>query len=158
MKNPKNGKSTTVLALLDGGSDTDLISEELVNILQLEEKYCNVTITTINSTTTTRKGNVTIEVENIDSTFDTEIVDAIVSSILTGPSDIYPADHDLSKFSHLKDLSFDKAEWGVEILLGNAHQDAWTCFELRQGQENEPYARNGQFGWTIGGILGKKNQ
>ena len=135
-----------------------MISKELVDILQLEEKPRNVTITTINSTTTTRKGHVTIEIENINSTFDTEIVDAIVSPILTGPSDINPADHDLSEFSHLKDLSFDKAEWGVEILLGNAHQDAWTCFELRQGQGNEPYARNGQFGWTIGGILGKKNR
>ena len=87
-----------------------------------------------------------------------DIIDAIVSPILTGPSDISPADHDLSKFPHLKDLTFDKAEWGVEILLGNAHQGAWTCFELRQGQKNEPFARNGHFGWTIGGILGKKNQ
>ena len=154
--NPKNGQSTTALAILDEGSTADLITEELVGILQLQQNYRDISITTIDTTTTKRRGNVAFEIHSLDGSYCTDIKHAIVSTILLGPSDVHPSEHDLSPYPHLEDVTFGKAEWGIEILLSGAHIEAWGCGVVRQGRKGEPVARNGPLGWTIIGVLGKK--
>ena len=154
--NPENGQSTTVLALLDEGSTTDLITEELVGILQLQQSFRDISITTIETTTTKKRGNVAFEIHSLDGSYCTDVKDAIVSTILLGPSDVHPSEHDLSPYPHLKDVTFGKAEWGIEILLCGAHIEAWGCGIVRQGRKGEPVARHGPLGWTIIGVLGKK--
>ena len=77
--------------------------------------------------------------------------------LVTGAADIPPAKRDCSSYHHLKDIVFDEAEGGVEMIIGAGHAEAWLGGEARMGPTGEPVGISTLLGWSIIGTWGKKD-
>ena len=67
--NAKNGKEIITYAMLDTGSDRDVISEDIILDLELDQRKRPVTIQTVESTTTDYRRFVDLRIESIDSSY-----------------------------------------------------------------------------------------
>ena len=89
--NSGNGKQITTYAMLDTGSDRDVISEDVIVDLELIQRKRPVTIQTVESSTTDYRHFVDLRIESLDSSYGADINDALVGMLLTGNSDLPPA-------------------------------------------------------------------
>ena len=136
--NSKNGKEITTYAMLDTGSDRDVISEDIISDLELEQRKRPVTIQTVESSTPDYRRFVDLRIESIDSSYGADINDALVGKLLTGNSDLPPAKRDLSALRHLNGINFIDIDAGISMIIGVSHAEAWVGAEIRRGDSRQP--------------------
>ena len=128
--NAKNGKEIITYAMLDTGSDRDVISEDIILDLELDQRKRPVTIQTVESTTTDYRRFVDLRIESIDSSYGADINDALVGKLLTGNSDLPPAKRDLSALRHLDNIDFIDIDADITMIIGVSHAEAWAGAEI----------------------------
>ena len=159
VNNSNNGRSEIVYALLDSGSDVDVISEGLVERLQIIPKWSELTLVTLDSRENMKRAFVGVSVESIDKEYVADVRNALVGNLLTSETDLPPAKRDVSKYSHLSDIVFEDHDAKVEMIVGAAHVDAWVFpspEHCRKGTQDQPRGLFTKFGWTMVGIAGKR--
>ena len=118
----ENGK--LVYAMLDTGSDRDVISEELIADLELEQRIKSVTVQTVEATITEDRNFVDVRIQSIDGSYNAEITDALVGKLVAGKTDIPPAKRNLSALRHVENIEFDNIDAGILMIIGLSHIEA----------------------------------
>ena len=158
VNNSNNGKSEIVYALLDSGSDMDVISEGLVERLQIKPTWTELTLVTLDNRESMKRAFVGVSVESIDREYVADVRNALVGNLLTSEADLPPSKRDISKYSHLSDIIFEDYDAKVEMIVGAAHVDAWvfpSAEHCRKGTQDQPRGLFTKFGWTMVGIATK---
>ncbi|XP_054287529.1 uncharacterized protein LOC129003260 [Macrosteles quadrilineatus] len=148
-----HGKLLPIKALIDGGSQTSLITEECASKLNLKRYSNNVNLIGVAETSVPlNKGLVHCVISPLENTSIVLTTDAIVVPKISSDQPNIPIDSSIrSKLHHLKlaDPSFDVSS-PIEFLIG-----ADLYFDILQESSNlikgEPSAIATIFGWVIGG-------
>ena len=151
----RSGASTTVYAMLDTGSDRDVISERIVDELNILTSSKLMTVKTVNSEDTRHRNVADFRLESLDREYVADVEEALVGKLLTSSSDIPPCRRDLSDLPYLQDVQFDEIDADVAFIIGVAHWEAWLGGEVRRGKRRQPLATKTLFGWTLIGRNGK---
>ena len=155
--NENGTKAKLVYAMLDSGSDRDVVSEELITDMALIQRSKPATVQTVESTVTTLRHFVNFRIQSLDGSYNATVNDALVGKLLTSDSDLPPAKRDISSLPHAKGVTFDDIDARVEMIIGVSHADAWIGAEIRRGGSGQPTLLRTNFGWTIVGGWGKKD-
>ncbi|CAH8599139.1 unnamed protein product [Schistosoma guineensis] len=142
-------------ALLDSGSDTSLVCEELINQLGIKGKETSIRVATVNGTTNCDCLEVYLEVFSLDERGSVRINKVYTTKKL-------PIDHatpltelQLKRWKHLKDITLPKLKSNyVGILIGCDAPDAHWVLEQRLGDRKHPFAVRTHLGWMIIGPKG----
>ena len=154
--NNTTGASLIVLALLDSGSDRDVISTRLSTRLSLSTWTEQLTVTTLGNTSTREKVLALNRLESVDSLYQADIEGALVGDLLTGSGDLHPSRRNLTKYPHLSSIDFgDDNGAELEMIIGVAHIDTWIAGNVQRGPSNQPMGIRTAFGWTIVGAQGR---
>ena len=131
--NPRNGKSKEIYALLDSGADRDYLSDRVAGELDLTMIQRKVNLVTVEESSRRERKMANLEFESIDGSYKAEVEDVLVGRFPETTRDIPPAKRDCSSYLHLKDIIFNEAEGGVEMIIGAGHAEAWMGGETRMG-------------------------
>ncbi|CAH8607264.1 unnamed protein product [Schistosoma guineensis] len=142
-------------ALLDSGSDTSLVCEELINQLGIKGKETSIRVATVNGTTNCECLEVNLEVFSLDERGSIRINKVYTTKKL-------PIDHaapltelQLKRWKHLKDITLPRLQSNfVGILIGCDAPDAHWVLEQRLGDRKHPFAVRTHLGWMIIGPKG----
>ena len=149
--NEDNGKTKTIYAMLDSGSDRDVVSELLAQELDLKQTTKTVTIQTVNSTITATRQFVDMRIEAVDESYGADVIEALSGNLLTSDNDTPPSKRDFTNCAHARDIEFVDIDAKVEMILGIAHADSWMGAEVRRGGADQPCFIKTSFGWTAAG-------
>ena len=149
--NTSSGKSRQIYALLDTGSNRDVIDEELVMDLNLPFRHEMMEVSVLGNDSIGPRQVASFSIDSLEGTYEAEIRDAMVAKLLTSQSDIPPAKRNLSAYSHLRSLPFIDLDEGIGMIIGVAHWEAWTDVESSKGPVGAPMGLHTAFGWTIQG-------
>lgn len=93
-----------------------------------------------------------------DQSYETKVKDVFFGDFTAADGDLAPAQQDLSKYQHVKDIEFININSKVEALIGNDHIQTWQGWgQTRYGTKGQPLAMETAWGWTITGPARKKN-
>ena len=144
--------SSIVYAMLDSGSDRDIVTPELAKKLGLVQRAKSVTIQTVDSNMTSNRHFADLRVESIDEVYGADISGALVCSLLTSNEDAPPSKRGFNKLSHAQGIHFEDHDASVQMILGVAHAETWVGGEIRRGTRRQPSFVKTLFGWTaVGG-------
>ena len=87
--NNVTGSSHVVLALLDSGSDQDVISTRLSDQLILSTWTEQLTVTTLGNTSTGEKFLALYRLESVDALYQADVDGALVGDLLTGSGNLH---------------------------------------------------------------------
>ena len=102
--------------MLDSGADTDFVSDTVVDELGLASWEKEMTVVTVDRDV--------VGVRRL-----TSVDSALVGPLVACSSDVPPMERDLSPFSHLRDVPFERAPGGVRMIVGVVHAEA--CVGVR---------------------------
>ena len=146
-----------VYAMLDSGSDRDIVSKDLATDMDLIQHKKSVTVQTIDASSTAERRFTDFRLESLDESYGADVEGALVGFLLTSENDRAPAKRRLDKWPHAKGISFENHDAGVHVILGAAHAEAWMGAELRRGPPGAPHFLKTLFGWTAVGGGGGAN-
>ena len=141
--------------MLDSGADRDVISEAVIEELNIATIEMEMRVNTVDHSVTNRRSLASFVVESVDGSYRADVDGALVGKLLTGESDVPPHRRDLSSFPHLQGVSFDRYDADVSMIICAAHADAWIAGEVRRGPTSAPFAFKSDFGWTLAGRSGR---
>ena len=130
--------SSIVYAMLDSGSDRDIVTPELAKKLGLVQRAKSVTIQTVDSNMTSNRHFADLRVESIDEVYGADISGALVCSLLTSNEDAPPSKRGFNKLSHAQGIHFEDHDASVQMILGVAHAETWVGGEIRRGTRRQP--------------------
>ena len=143
-------------ALLDTGSTQSFCSEVLTKRLGVLGKHDTMRLTTLDKHNTLLDTFVVnLEIADIN---DENIV--VMSNVLTRPelhvsTDCLVTQEELSKWSHLSDISLPNVDTReVHLLIGQDNPSVMLPKEVREGGTGAPYATRTILGWTLNGPVG----
>ena len=157
----KNGKrKVSVNCLLDEGSDTTYINEDVVNELGLTAAKERIEVKVANDQTIKFMSNTfTIGLESTDGRVDTEIVAKTSEKICGGKKAVNWLTIK-QKWKHLKAIPFLTLAKGnqIDVLLGADHDELTYLMKEIVSSKNEPVARLCPLGWTAVGKTEQRNK
>ena len=159
MRNIATGRFRDIYALLDTGSNRDVIDEDVVDELEIPCKSELMEVRVLGGDSIGPRRVASYIVESIEDDYTAAVPNAMVATLLTTQSDIPPSKRDLSNHGHLSNLPFIDINDGIGMIIGVSHCLAWTgenCKSIR-GPPGSPMGLWTLFGWTIqggGGVSG----
>merc|ERR1712002_743512 len=108
--NLRTGAAKNVFAMLDSGSDRDVICEDLVTTLNIPTREKQMTVRTVESQQTRHRRLASFKIVSTDSQYEATIRDAMVVDLRASASDVPPCRRDISKWRHLHDIKFDDTD------------------------------------------------
>ena len=152
----KNGsRRVLVNCLLDEGSDTTYVNEDVVEELGLGGKKQQITVKVANDQSIRfLSGTVKIGLESNDGRVDTEITVKTSDRICGGLKAVNWVKIQ-DKWNHLRGIPFPKLARGnqIDVLLGADHFELMYSMKEVTGLPNEPCARLCPLGWTAVGKI-----
>lgn len=149
-----NGRSILLNALIDQGATTNLISERACQLLKLQSKRTNVTMTGVGNAPI---GHVTGQTVNSigsihDKTFEFDITALIVKNVTR----IAPLKCDgKEKWKYLNGIPLANPNFTqtqkIDLLLGAGVYAEILLDGIIKGMPNEPIAQNTKLGWIVFG-------
>jgi hypothetical protein len=137
-------------ALLDSGSDTTLISQDVVNELGIEGSPTSIEVTSLNGTSTLPTMAVSFVLKSLQDGCSVDVDQAFTIKSLPVTKAFIPGTSVLKRWSHLSDIRPVRiAGHRVSVLIGTNVSEAHWIFEQRKGAPKEPYAYLTAFGWTV---------
>ena len=100
--NTTKGNSRQIYALLDTGSNKDVIDEELVKELDLPAHYEMMEVSVLGKDSIGPRQVASFSINSLEGNYEAEIRGAMVAKLLTSQSDIPPAKRNFSDYSHLR--------------------------------------------------------
>ena len=88
--NPGNGSSTEVYALLDSGSDRDVISNDVKDALGLSVLSQRMSVKTLDSVIVGKRSTTNFMLQSLDSSYRADVDGALVADMLTSDSHVPP--------------------------------------------------------------------
>ena len=137
--------------MLDSGADRDVISEEVIEALDIETTITNMRVITVDSEIVSKRTMASFTIESLDESYSANVINALVGRILTSEQDTAPFRRNLENHPHLKGLNFEKIEAKVEIIVGAAHFEASYPEEVKRTKDSSLLAFRCAWGWTISG-------
>ncbi|KAH9585976.1 hypothetical protein MS3_00007053 [Schistosoma haematobium] len=137
-------------ALLNSGSDTSLVCEELINQLGLKGKETSIKVTTVNGTTTCECLEVNLEIFSLDEQGYVKINKAYTTKKF--PIDcVEPlTEEQLRSWEHLKDITLPTLQSNpVGVLIGCDTPDAHWVLEQRLRDRGHPFGVRTPLGWMV---------
>ena len=159
VSNLSTGVREKIYALLDTGSDTDIISLKLAKRLGLELLPPNFSVTGIGGDAGDQFYGANFQLESLLGNYACNIKDGVVGGLpVMEGIDVGAPERDLTGFSHLEGIVFEKDgfEGKVECVVGTGHADMLWGGEVKRGKDDEPFAVHTGWGWTLVGVGGKK--
>ena len=151
IENRISKRKTTTYAMLDSGSDRDVIDERLVKELGLEKKLKQVTITTVDSNASAMRHFVNYHIEAFDGSYSANVDGALVGNVIVSDNDLPPSKRNVSKLQHAQGVEFIDIDSTVSMIIGISHVEAWMGADIRRGRRNQPALLKCAFGWTLVG-------
>ena len=152
----KNGsQKVRVNCLLDKGSDTTYINEDVVEELGLTGVKKRIEVKVANDQTISFMSNTfTIGLESTDGRVDTEIVAKTSEKICGGMKAVNWLTIK-QNWSHMKEIPFPKLAKGnkIDVLLGGDHYELMYSMKEVVGKDDDPVARLCPLGWTAVGKI-----
>ena len=152
----KNGtRRVLVNCLLDEGSDTTYVNEDVVQELGLGSKKQQITVKVANDQSIRfNSETVKIGLESTNGRVDTEIT-AKTSDRICGGLKAVNWVKIQDKWDHLRGIPFPKLATGnqIDVLLGADHFELMYSMKEITGRPNEPCARLCPLGWTAVGRI-----
>ncbi|KYN02007.1 hypothetical protein ALC62_07184 [Cyphomyrmex costatus] len=141
-------------AMLDPGSQSNIITKDLARKLQLKGNKVNVPISGISQTQITVKESTSIRIKSMHNEFSTELDCLIMPTITERMPHVKVNTHnwDIPEDLNLADPSFNLPET-IDILIGSSH--FWLLMNTGQRKLSDslPRLQETQLGWIIGGEL-----
>ena len=138
--------------LLDEGSNTTYINEEVVNELGLTGAKERIEVKVANDQTISFMSNTfTIGVESTNGRVNTEIVAKTSEKICGGMKERSVEELTTKQnWNHLKEIPFPTSAKGnqIDVLFGADHYELMYSMKEIVGNKNEPVARLFPLGWT----------
>ena len=150
----KNGdRKIHVNCLLDEGSDTTCVNEDVVEALGLQGSKTKIEVKVANDETVSfMSSNFLIGLESVDGRVDTKITAQTSKKICGGmkPVNWIKLKHN---WEHLSKIHFPKLAPGrsIDILLGADHHELMYSMKEIPGKSDQPSARLCPLGWTAVG-------
>ena len=136
--------------MLDSAATTSAILFNIADSIGAEIYQTPCVLSTFNSREESLRDFTNFTVQPIDGTFDIDVENALVGSILTTERDRPPKNHDISHLSYLKDVRFHELDDPtVGIILGARFAWTWIGGEIRVNSRHDPVCLLTKFGWTI---------
>lgn len=152
----KNGERRVLVnCLLDEGSDTTYINEDVVEELGLAGKKEKITVKVANDQSVRfLSSTIKIGLESTDGRVDTEITAKTSEKICGGLKAVNWLKIQ-DKWNHLKGIRFPALARGnkIDVLLGADHFELMCSMQEVTGGPNEPCARLCPLGWTAIGKI-----
>ena len=147
-----SNKTVTVDALLDSGSDTTIISENVAQYLGLQGEERQVEIKSALSKTVhfnTKMVSFEIVTDNGNSNMN---INAYTASHLDVPTVKYDANEIKNQYQHLRDIPFcDINDDNVGLLIGTNYADLLIHRDFRVGDPEDPLVVKTVLGWMLVG-------
>ena len=140
--------------MLDSGSDRDVISEKIVNALNMTIVTKHLAVRTVDHSVKQDRKLVNLRLESLDRKYVVRVNEALVGKLLTSSSDIPPAKCDTSVYNYLQGVDFIDVEAEVEFIISASHSHTWLAVPYRRGTPRQPLALKTSFGWTLIGNAG----
>ena len=153
-------KRIKTYAMLDGGSNCDVISKKLAKDLKL-------TLSSVDSTLllSVEGGNygsrdfTEFAVSNLDGDVILPISDALVSEFLTTEEEKPPTNKEIEGIEYLEGVKFEELEnKEIGLLISMRHAWTWLSGESRESTKDKPMAKRTKFGWALAGGEGKNSE
>ena len=93
-----NGSSTEVYALLDSGSDRDVVSDDVRDALGLSVHSQRMSVKTLDSVIVGNRSTTSFILESLDTSYRADVDGALVAEMLTSDSDIPPSKRNISGY------------------------------------------------------------
>ncbi|CAH8494788.1 unnamed protein product [Dicrocoelium dendriticum] len=147
--------SIETYALLDNGSDTTLITQDLVGRLRLEPQPSSLTIKTINGDRSMDSSVVKFYLRSLNGLEEIEVERAFAVPSLPIQASCHGTQAEARKWPHLADLDFEEIrDPRISLLIGCDIPEAHWVLDQRLGGCKEPYAIKTLLGWIVLGPLG----
>ena len=147
-------KQITVNALLDDGSTTSYINEQVATELGLQGPKRNLVIKVVGGIhTTVETRQVTLSIGNITGNFKKKFSAMTMKSVV-GQLKVVDWTKEKVAWSHLETVEFPTVgrKGTVDVLIGNDHPELHCSIREIVGEVNQPIARLTPLGWTcVGG-------
>ena len=127
-----------VYALLDSGSNRDVISQSLITNLKLDSWTEYLRVKTLDTMVEGERQLTSMRIKSVDASY---AVDC----------DIPPAKRNWSSYPHLSSLVFEDHDSELEFIIGCAHDHTWMAPDVVRGANNQLLGVMTSFGWTVVG-------
>ena len=148
----EDGAVLTVNVLLDEGSDTTLIREDVAKKLKLTGAPRTLDVDAVgglSSSVTSQKVRVKLRSVTGDNIF----VEASTMPMVTKPVPVVDWNQLRSRWRHLADLPLQRSGGQIDILLGLDYAHLMAVMEARSGGDDEPIATRTRLGWVVRGVI-----
>ena len=142
-------------AVLDQCSDTTLVTNKLLDLLQLKGKNVPFSVNTVNGRSTDEKSQmIDLKLKSLESGDKFEIKKTRSVKQIPVKISSVASTGDLKSYTHLSDLHLHSAATQeINLLIGSDAPDCFIVHSTRIGRNDEPYAQKTPFGWTVVGPL-----
>ena len=153
IKNLENGNSADVYALMDTGSDRDVIDEGVASELGLHRKSKMMNVCVLGGKDLGPRELAEIEIRSMDGKYQAYIENALIGNLLTCNSDVPPAKMDLTKWKHIEEaqIPFININSEVRMIISVDHCESLAQSDPKKRIMGPPHAVETDFGWTIFG-------
>ena len=153
-----SGKEVVTHAFLDGGSDTTLCLQSLIQDLGVEDaKPVEYMMTTVNSQQQKTGYEVRLSVESIVGGDKFQLDGVLTTDNLPVTLRHVATNNEVQKWPHLQDIVLpETGDKQVTILIGSDRPDIIDNYiDRRAGERGEPCAAKTPLGWTVYGPMGE---
>ena len=148
-----NDKSFYTNALLDSGSDSTLLEEDLAKKIDLQSDAAKLTIeNALLATKSVTSGLVNFQISSNDHPNKISINGAWTVPNLSIRNYSYDSKDLKQRYEHLKSipLPFHQSK-EIGVIIGSDNPDLLIQLEYKAGKKNEPYAVRTKLGWVVMG-------
>ena len=153
-------KCVKTYAMLDGGSNCDVINRRLANELQLNMSRVDSTL--LLSVEGGRYGPrefTEFAVGNLEGDVTLTVTDALVSDFLTTDEERPPTNQEIEGIEYLEGVKFDELDnKEIGLLISMRHAWTWLSGESRESTQDKPMAKKTKFGWALAGGKGENSE
>ncbi len=151
----ENGQRVMVNCLEDPGSQVTLVTERLVDSLNIQRTKGNLVLSGIGNRNLRLQDEVTLEVSPESS----EVSYSIQAHVIPKISNHIPSfdvNEVKTKYPHLRDVNVNLETGSIDLLIGQDSPALLRQLEARYGEDDEPYAIRTPLGWSICGPINKQ--
>ncbi|XP_020609698.1 uncharacterized protein LOC110048246 [Orbicella faveolata] len=143
-------------AFLDSGSNTTCCSDQLLKELEVRGMETTLTLTTLERENSTKASSlIQLEVFDLDENNFIELPLVFSTPALPISSESVPRQDDVDRWPHLNGVRIAEIDAHVGLLIDHDVPKALEPKEVRESQDEDPYATRTLLGWTINGPLGR---
>jgi len=150
----EGGRKVRVTALLDEGSDTSYIRQDVAKMLNLTGPAGHLNIATLNDQMQMESRRVEVTIRNMENSLQRDVKLWTIGE-LCGKLNVTDWHDEKHRYNHLEDIPFPRMpkDKTVDVLLGSDYPDLSICLDERMGSIDEPIARKTPLGWTCVGRI-----